>query len=52
MDEKEYISNLIEDKMLFDEVLSGVGLETDKELEEEYKSGIKYQKELENHNDK
>ncbi len=51
MDEKDYITNLLDDKMLFDEILPSVGVSsTDaEELEEEYKSGIKYEKGLKNH---
>ena len=43
MDEKEQLVNLVDDKVLFDEILPGK-----KELEEEYKQGIKYNEELEN----
>ena len=54
MDEKEYIANLVDDKMLFDEILPGVGAMSDyeEELEQEYKSGIKYEKGLKNHKKK
>ena len=37
--------------MLFDEILPSIGVD-DEELEEEYKSGIKYEKGLENHKKK
>lgn len=52
MDEKEYISSLIDDKMLFDEILPNFGDNYDEELEEQYKSGIKYQEGLKNHTNK
>ena len=51
LDEKDYIQNLLDDKMLFDEILLSIGVD-DEELEEEYKSGIKYEKGLENHKKK
>ncbi len=46
MDEKERMINLVDDKVLFDEILPKN--KKDEELEEEYKQGIKYQTELEN----
>ena len=54
MDEKEYMANLVDDKMLFDEILPGVGAMSDyeEELEQEYKSGIKYERGLKNHKKK
>ena len=54
MDEKEYIANLLDDKMLFDEILPSVGVPSDyeEELSQEYKSGIKYEKGLKNHKKK
>lgn len=55
MDEKEYIASLLDDKMLFDEVLSSVGTQNDEvseELSKEYKSGIKYETGIKNHKSK
>lgn len=54
MDEKEYMTNLLDEKSLFDEILPAVDDPNDykEELSQEYKSGIKYEKGLKKHKEK